>query len=133
MSPDINTTPEAQKFTYSSGPRIYFFSVTSYPLADVMGDFYNIPGLYCLIMTYKYNGFSTDQSFLVICKDDATHICSGMAYFSGTGYDQLTWLGAYINNTNQTLIFRPTAINSSPPNSATPTELNFKIVQLMKF
>ena len=131
--PDINTTPEAQNFAYNSSVRFYGFSPAIYPLADVMGDFYNVPGLYCLIMTYDYNGLPTDQTFLVICKDDATHICSGMAYFRGTGYDQLTWLGAYINNTDHTLILRPTAVNTSPPYSGTPTELNFNIIQIMKF
>lgn len=133
LSPDINTTPEAQKFAYNSNVRFYGFAPAFYPLADVMGDFYNVPGLYCLIMTYDYEGTPTDQTFLVICKDDMTRICSGMAYFRGTSYDSITWLGAYINNTDHTLILRPTAVNTSPPDSATPTELNFKLIQLIKF
>ena len=133
MSPDINTTPEAQKFEYNSSVRFYGFAPAIYPLADVMGDFYNVPGLYCLIMTYDYNGTPTDNTFLVICKDDITRICSGMAYFRGTSFDQITWVGAYINNTDHTLIVRPTAVNTTPPDSGTPTELNFKLIQLMKF
>ena len=133
LSPDINTTPEAQNFSYNSSVRFYGFAPAIYPLADVMGDFYNVPGLYCLIMTYDYNGTPTDNTFLVICKDDATHICSGLSYFRGTSNDQITWLGAYINNTDHTLILRPTAVNTNPPSSGTPTELNFKLIQLMKF